>query len=85
VLLAFAEVGGGGRGPSNRRIADAAGVSDQGQISKLLARLEHLGLIANHGAGPARGEPNVWKLTAKGEQIEHTIRRQTTPESDSTV
>jgi DNA-binding MarR family transcriptional regulator len=74
-LLAIA----GRPGASNRQVADASGVADQGQISKLLARLEHLGLIKNGGVGPARGEPNVWRLTAKGKQIEHTIRRQNAP------
>ncbi len=75
VLLAIASHAGA----SNRQVADASGVVDQGQISKLLARLEHLGLIHNTGAGPASGEPNVWSLTAKGEEVERTIRRQTTP------
>jgi AcrR family transcriptional regulator len=83
VLLAIAELGGrggvGGRGPNNRQVADASGVQDQGQISKLLARLEHLGLIDNSGLGAARGEPNVWRLTSRGEEVEHTIRRQATP------
>ena len=75
VLLAIAEH----PGASNRRIADASDVQDQGQISKLLARLEHLGLVDNSGLGAARGEPNVWRLTARGEEVEHTIRRQATP------
>jgi hypothetical protein len=66
-------------GASNRQIADAAGVSDQGQISKLLARLEHLGLIRNRIAGPLRGEPNAWRLTARGEEVEHSIRIRTSP------
>ena len=79
VLLAIGELVAHGSGPSNRRVAEAADVTDQGQISKLLARLEHLGLIANTGAGPARGEPNVWRLTQKGAEIERTIRRQATP------
>jgi AcrR family transcriptional regulator/DNA-binding MarR family transcriptional regulator len=73
VLLAIASHAGA----SNRQVADASGVVDQGQISKLLARLEHLGLIHNTGAGPTRGEPNVWSLTAKGEEVERTIRQQT--------
>jgi AcrR family transcriptional regulator/DNA-binding MarR family transcriptional regulator len=75
VLLAIASHAGA----SNRQVADASGVVDQGQISKLLARLEHLGLIHNTGAGPTRGEPNVWSLTVKGEEVERTIRRQTAP------
>ena len=74
VLLAIGELGAAGSGPSNRQVADAAGVSDPGQISKLLSRLQHLGLIENAGAGPARGEPNVWRLAAKGVEIERAIR-----------
>jgi AcrR family transcriptional regulator/DNA-binding MarR family transcriptional regulator len=64
-------------GASNRQVAEHAGVADQGQISKLLARLEHLGLIENVGAGPAKGEPNAWSLTAKGTEVERAIRSET--------
>jgi AcrR family transcriptional regulator len=65
-------------GSSNRVIAEAAGVMDQGQMSKLLARLAQLDLIANTGAGPARGEPNAWTLTDKGWQVQGAIAEQTT-------
>jgi DNA-binding MarR family transcriptional regulator len=58
---------------SNRKIAETAGVHDQGQISKLLARLEKLGLIHNSGNGQAHGEPNAWTLTARGHEIENTL------------
>ncbi len=78
-LLAIAALGGRGPGPSNRQVADTAGVADPGQISKLLARLEGLGLIENEGGPPAPGEPHVWRLTAKGAEIERTIRRQAAP------
>ncbi len=78
-LLAIAALGGRGPGPSNRQVADTAGVADPGQISKLLARLEHLGLIENEGGPPAPGEPHVWRLTPKGAEVERTIRRQATP------
>ena len=78
VLLAIAALSGRGSGPSNREVAAASDVADQGQISKLLARLEHLGLIENRGAGPLRGEPNVWRLTARGEEVERTIGQQAT-------
>ena len=62
---------------SNRQVAEASGVQDQGQISKLLARLEHLGLIENVGTGgPTRGEPNAWRLTSRGRDVEHAIREQ---------
>jgi AcrR family transcriptional regulator len=64
---------------SNRKIATEAGISDQGQVSKLLARLEHLGLIENRGVGPIKGAPNAWQLTARGRHVEQAIRVQTTP------
>jgi len=62
---------------SNRRIATEAGISDQGQVSKLLARLEHLGLIYNRGIGPVKGAPNAWQLTARGRHVEQAIHVQT--------
>jgi AcrR family transcriptional regulator len=68
VLAAVAELGGRGAAPSNRQISDAAEISDQGQISKLLARLEGLGLLANTG-GQTQGIPNAWRLTADGEKV----------------
>jgi AcrR family transcriptional regulator/DNA-binding MarR family transcriptional regulator len=77
VLLAIGELGERGSYPSNRRVGDAAGISDQGQISKLLARLEHLGLIDNAGFGQAKGESNSWHLTPRGQEIEQAIREQT--------
>jgi AcrR family transcriptional regulator len=60
-------------GASNREVADHAGVHDQGQISKLLARLHHLGLIENAGDGHAKGEANAWTLTDKGREVEAAI------------
>ena len=69
-------------GASNREVANLAGVVDQGQISKLLGRLEGLGLIVNVGQGGFRGAPNAWTLTPRGEQVELRVRRgaQTPPE-----
>ncbi|HWY17920.1 MAG TPA: TetR/AcrR family transcriptional regulator [Solirubrobacteraceae bacterium] len=61
-------------GVSNRLAGDLAGISDQGQISKLLARLERLGLTENSGLGHARGERNEWCLTEKGLQVTQTLR-----------
>jgi AcrR family transcriptional regulator len=72
VLAAIAEQ----PGASNRHVADTAGVHDQGQISKLLARLEHLGLIENTGEGHAKGEPNAWRLTQRGEEVQRGIGMQ---------
>jgi AcrR family transcriptional regulator len=60
-------------GSSNRTIGDAAGMSDQGQTSKLLTRLQGLDLVENLGAGHARGGPNAWTLTPKGWEIHAAI------------
>jgi AcrR family transcriptional regulator/DNA-binding MarR family transcriptional regulator len=59
-------------GASNREIAQAADIHDQGQISKLLTRLDELELIQNTGAGHTKGEPNAWNLTPRGQQVEQT-------------
>jgi AcrR family transcriptional regulator len=62
-------------GVSNREVADEAGIKDPGQISKLLARLEHLGLVQNTGEGArTKGEPNAWQLTALGWQVAQRLR-----------
>jgi AcrR family transcriptional regulator len=74
VLEGVAELSGHGSDPSNREVATFAGITDPGQISKLLRRLERLGLLLNTGAGHAKGEPNAWALTDKGQQVTHSIR-----------
>ena len=77
VLLAIA----GDPGASNRHVGDIAGIADQGQTSKLLRRLQHLGLIENATGGDGRrGEPNAWRLTARGEHLRHTLQSQVAPE-----
>jgi AcrR family transcriptional regulator/DNA-binding MarR family transcriptional regulator len=69
VLDTIGVLGGRGSDPSNREIAQHAGVTDQGQMSKLLRRLERAGLIDNHGQGQLRGEPNAWQLTERGRSL----------------
>jgi AcrR family transcriptional regulator len=56
-------------GDSNRGVAARAGIGDQGQISKLLARLEKLGLVLNKSTAPGTGAPNAWVLTKQGEEV----------------
>jgi AcrR family transcriptional regulator len=53
-------------GASNREVAERAGIVDQGQVSKLLSRLEIRGLIANIDGERTRGAPNSWQLTERG-------------------
>jgi AcrR family transcriptional regulator len=73
VLMSVAALGGRGSYPSNREVGLAAGVADQGQISKLLTRLERLGLVHNTGLAPGKGAPNAWALTEKGLTVERAM------------
>lgn len=75
VLLAIGELAQPGVHPSNRQVGDAAGIRDQGQVSKLLARLRQLGLIENAVEPQVKGEPNGWRLTLRGEDVRQTISR----------
>jgi AcrR family transcriptional regulator/DNA-binding MarR family transcriptional regulator len=58
---------------NNREVGAAAGVPDQGQMSKLLRRLQRNGLIENHASEQAKGEPNAWRLTPRGEAVQRTL------------
>jgi AcrR family transcriptional regulator len=57
-------------GASNREVAEGAEVHDQGQMSKLLGRLERLELLSNTGEGHPSGAPNAWHLTQRGQDVE---------------
>jgi AcrR family transcriptional regulator/DNA-binding MarR family transcriptional regulator len=67
VLAVIAELSEWGASPNNREIAAAAGVKDEGQISKLLARLESHDLLENTG-GLTKGA-NAWRLTPRGQEL----------------
>jgi AcrR family transcriptional regulator/DNA-binding MarR family transcriptional regulator len=69
VLTAIAELGGSEAGPSNRTVARTVNVKDEGQISKLLARLQNHGLLQNNPDHTAAG--NAWQLTPHGEEVLH--------------
>jgi AcrR family transcriptional regulator/DNA-binding MarR family transcriptional regulator len=82
-LLVLATIGDR-PGASNRQIADVAGIRDQGQISKLLTRLQSRGLIENRSPGQPSGEPNRWQLTSHGQQVAQALRSTPDPQrSDS--
>jgi len=69
-------------GASNRTIARAAGIDDQGQMSKLLRRLRELGLIENTRTQRVSGTPNAWRLTGRGEELRRTIAVSSSTSSD---
>jgi AcrR family transcriptional regulator/DNA-binding MarR family transcriptional regulator len=80
VLMAIAELPAG----SNREVAERAGIVDQGQISKILTRLEYQGLVVNRGGeGPGRGTPNSWWLTERGEALALELREKPSGEKPS--
>src|SRR6202034_3543629 len=56
-------------GASSKQVAQAAGITDEGQTSKLLNRLQRYGLIHDTGIGPTKGLPRAWTLTQRGENI----------------
>jgi AcrR family transcriptional regulator len=69
------EVIAAGPGQPNHQIGAEAGITDPGQISKMLTRLTRLGLVENTGPGQALGGVNAWWLTPLGEELEGSIRR----------
>jgi hypothetical protein len=58
---------------SNRLIGETAGIPDQGQISKLLSRLQGLRLLDNVAGASGKGTPNAWRLTEKGRTVHNAI------------
>ncbi|HEY5195345.1 MAG TPA: TetR/AcrR family transcriptional regulator [Solirubrobacteraceae bacterium] len=60
-------------GASNRSIAERSGIDDEGQMSRLLRRLQTVGLVENCGEGHIRGKPNAWSLTSRGQAIHTTF------------
>lgn len=61
-------------GASNREISTFAYILDQGQMSKLLTRLQRLGLIENEGKSRTRGVANAWHLTERGAELQRAAR-----------
>ncbi len=60
-------------GANNRQVAAGAGVDNEPQISRLLARLAEHGLVENTG-GRTAGLAKAWWLTASGEEFLRTGR-----------
>jgi chromosome segregation and condensation protein ScpB len=66
-------------GLSNRDIAQAAGLTDEGQTSRLLRRLEQRDLVQNVGVGHTYGGANAWLLTEYGERVLGATRHSLVP------
>jgi AcrR family transcriptional regulator len=70
-------------GASNRVVGERADIYDPGQISKLLGRLERIGLLQNTGIGHSKGEPNAWHLTDLGERVTQHLNLDSDPQKDT--
>jgi DNA-binding MarR family transcriptional regulator len=57
---------------SNREIAAGLGITDPAQASRLLARMDDLGLIRNRNPS-SPGAANAWQLTADGRRLLHAL------------
>jgi DNA-binding MarR family transcriptional regulator len=62
-------------GLNSRELASRDGVKDEGQMSRLLSRLERLGLIENTREAQRRGDVKAWQLTVTPEELEAAISR----------
>jgi AcrR family transcriptional regulator len=60
-------------GASNLEVSLRCGVTDQGQISKLLSRLGGHGLIENRGLGRTVGAANAWYITSRGSDLLNAV------------
>jgi AcrR family transcriptional regulator len=69
------EVVGLAPGANNAQVGAGAGITDQGQISKLLTRLAGVGLVENTGVGQRAGGANAWHLTGAGIELVTAIGR----------
>ena len=56
-------------GASSKQVADASGIIDPGQVSRLLSRLRRYDLIQDSGVGPAKGQARAWTLTERGQGV----------------
>jgi DNA-binding MarR family transcriptional regulator len=60
-------------GLNSRELASRDGVKDEGQMSRLLSRLERLGLIENTRDPQRRGDVKAWQLTIALDELEAAI------------
>jgi DNA-binding MarR family transcriptional regulator len=58
---------------SNKEIAERVSIKDKGTASELLTRLARFGLITNLVLDPLPFEPNAWRLTATGVELEAAV------------
>jgi DNA-binding MarR family transcriptional regulator len=70
------EVIGAEAGLTSKGVSSRTGVNDDAQMSRLLARLERLGLIENARERHGRANRKDWKITAAGQGVKDAIDRE---------
>ena len=60
-------------GLNSRELASRNGAKDEGQMSRLLSRLERLGLVENTREAHRRGDVKAWQLTIAPEELQAAI------------
>jgi DNA-binding IclR family transcriptional regulator len=60
-------------GLNSRELASRNGAKDEGQMSRLLSRLERLGLVENTREAQRRGDVKAWQLTIAPEDLQAAI------------
>jgi DNA-binding MarR family transcriptional regulator len=70
------EVIGAEAGLTSKDVSSRTGVNDDAQMSRLLARLERLGLIENARKRHGRANRKDWQLTAAGQKMKDALQRE---------
>lgn len=64
---------------SNREIAAGIGIGNDAQTSRLLARMQDLGLVVNRAPLHNSGGPNAWQLTVDGRRLVRSLKEIQSP------
>jgi AcrR family transcriptional regulator/DNA-binding MarR family transcriptional regulator len=71
-LAAVAEYSARGSYPSNREVSEQMGLHDQGQVSRLMGRMQAQGLVENTRSqtqASGKGLAKAWRLTPHGKTV----------------
>ena len=64
---------------SNREVAAGIGIGSEAQVSRLLVRMQDLGLVLNRARAHNHGGPNAWQLTADGRRLVRAVKSANEP------
>jgi DNA-binding MarR family transcriptional regulator len=76
VMARVLAVIGANPGLNNKGVARRAGIEDEAQASRILARAQRHGLIVNTREGQGEDSGNAWELTASGGELVAAVERE---------